>query len=650
MQRTATDRRARWRSRSAGCSARRGRRPSASSPATRRRRSTRSCWPTACAGFDELFGVLDYWYGIPGDLRERGAKVYVTEVSQLNSTEARGEQLIDQVETIVAISGKPKVNLIGHSHGGLDVRYVAAVRPDLVASVTTVGDPAQGRRPRRLSCAPTSRTAPSPRRCSRPSPTRLGTVLGLLSGTSNPQDAIAALDALTSRGLATFNASYPQGVPASSCGEGAVVVNGIRYYSWSGTGVLTNAARRLRRRARPHLALLRRGERRAGRALQLPPRRRDPRQLLPEPPRRGEPGARPGLDLRVEPEDAVPQPRQPPEEPRAVTGARGAAVAGLGALLSRLPTPPERARLPAAARRRALRRRRLPAEPAAPRPATRGGAAPLPASLARHRRSTATCCSTRGPLRARARGARRSSTTSSPPPGRSRRRASTSASSRRSGAACRRPPPPRPRPCSRATWPTARARRSSSRATSPSPIPSAASSASASCGARCSARELAAALFGEEERVVAVDLERQRVAGAGLAPEERARRLAALEAELPEAERRARAEARAALELRAAEAELRAARRGPGGDRGGARAPLRPRGRRAPRRPRPAPRRLERARGRLPRRARRAARPGAPREAYTEELSRLREARFEGAERLRIEALDRLEAEAAPAP
>jgi triacylglycerol lipase len=69
----------------------------------------------------------------------------------------------------------------------------------------------------------------------------LGTVIGLLTGHTNPQDAIAALDSLTTAGLATFNASYPQGVPASACGEGAAVVGGIRYYSWSGTGVLTNA-------------------------------------------------------------------------------------------------------------------------------------------------------------------------------------------------------------------------------------------------------------------------------------------------------------------------------------------------------------------------------------------------------------------------
>jgi len=192
------------------------------------------------SGFDDLAGIVDYWYGIPGDLRERGAKVYVTTVSQFNSTELRGEQLIDQIETIVAISGQPKVNLIGHSHGGLDVRYVAAVRPDLVASVTSVGSPHKGAdlatwleenvEDGSFTQEVVAVLAES-----------LGDVLAFLTGHSNPQDAIAALGSLSASGLATFNAGYPQGVPTTSCGEGAFVVNGIRYYSWSGTGVLTNA-------------------------------------------------------------------------------------------------------------------------------------------------------------------------------------------------------------------------------------------------------------------------------------------------------------------------------------------------------------------------------------------------------------------------
>ncbi len=191
------------------------------------------------AGFDSLFGVLDYWYGIEGALEDGGATVFVTEVSQFNTTQARGEQLLAQVQQVLAITGKSKVNLIGHSHGGLDVRYVAAVRPDLVASVTSVGSPHKG-----AALADYLRANVSGGSFTESVlaffANSLGTVLALLTGSSNPQDAVAALDSLTSAGLASFNAAYPQGVPTTSCGSGASSVGGVRYYSWSGTGLLTN--------------------------------------------------------------------------------------------------------------------------------------------------------------------------------------------------------------------------------------------------------------------------------------------------------------------------------------------------------------------------------------------------------------------------
>jgi len=191
------------------------------------------------AGFDELFGVFEYFFGIPDALRDRGATVFVTQVSAFNSTAARGEQLLDQVETIVAITGKPKVNLIGHSHGGLDIRYVASVRPDLVASATAVAGPHKG-----ADLADFLRANVQGGSFTESVlaffANSLGTVLGLLSGSTDPQDAVLALDALTASGAAAFNAQHPQGVPTTSCGQGASSVNGVRYYSWSGTGILTN--------------------------------------------------------------------------------------------------------------------------------------------------------------------------------------------------------------------------------------------------------------------------------------------------------------------------------------------------------------------------------------------------------------------------
>jgi triacylglycerol lipase len=191
-------------------------------------------------GFDELFGVFDYWFDIVDELEDGGATVFTTTVSQLNSTEARGEQLIDQIEVMTAITGKPKVNVIGHSHGGLDARYVAAVRPDLVASVSTVATPHKG-----AALADYLRANVQNGTFTEAVfaffANSLGTVIGLLTGHTNPQDAAAALDSLTTAGTAAFNAQYPQGVPTTACGQGASSVGGIRYYSWSGTGVLTNA-------------------------------------------------------------------------------------------------------------------------------------------------------------------------------------------------------------------------------------------------------------------------------------------------------------------------------------------------------------------------------------------------------------------------
>ena len=57
-------------------------------------------------GFDSVFG-LDYFYGIPSNLRQSGAQVYVAQVSAANSTEVRGEQLLAQVRNICLLYTSP---------------------------------------------------------------------------------------------------------------------------------------------------------------------------------------------------------------------------------------------------------------------------------------------------------------------------------------------------------------------------------------------------------------------------------------------------------------------------------------------------------------------------------------------------------------
>lgn len=183
-------------------------------------------------GFDKL-GPVEYFYGIPEALRSGGAQVYVTTVSAANSTEVRGEQLLTQVRQILAATGAAKVNLIGHSHGGPTARYVASVRPDLVASVTTVAGVNKGSKVADILIgAPNTSGAIGD---------ALASLIGILSGNKGlPQNAGASLTALSTAGSLAFNSRHPQGVPTTACGEGAYQERGVYYFSWSGAQPYTN--------------------------------------------------------------------------------------------------------------------------------------------------------------------------------------------------------------------------------------------------------------------------------------------------------------------------------------------------------------------------------------------------------------------------
>ncbi|HJV73924.1 MAG TPA: triacylglycerol lipase [Noviherbaspirillum sp.] len=190
-------------------------------------------------GFDNI-GPVDYWYGIPSALRSDGARVYVAQVAAANSTEVRGEQLLQQVKQILAATGAQKVNLIGHSHGGPTIRYVASVRPDLVASVTSVGGVNKGSNVANiiLGIAPEGSLSAA---VIESVANGLGTIISFLSGSSSyPQNARAAAVSLSTVGSAQFNAAHPYGVPTTACGEGAYEARGVRYFSWSGATPYTN--------------------------------------------------------------------------------------------------------------------------------------------------------------------------------------------------------------------------------------------------------------------------------------------------------------------------------------------------------------------------------------------------------------------------
>lgn len=193
-------------------------------------------------GFDDVLWV-DYFYKVPQRLTSNGAQVYVATVSPANSTEVRGEQLLDYVEDVLAISGAQKVNLIGHSHGGPTIRYVASVAPELVASASSVAGVNWG--------SPVADIV----RGSIPEGSGLESVAGTVadgftnilelfsgSGGSLPTDSIAALEALTTKETLKFNQRYPEGMPSAYCANDGDLVgsNGVVYFSWSGGSTYTN--------------------------------------------------------------------------------------------------------------------------------------------------------------------------------------------------------------------------------------------------------------------------------------------------------------------------------------------------------------------------------------------------------------------------
>lgn len=191
-------------------------------------------------GWDTAVGI-DYWYGITGDLKSNGAKVYTTKVSAVNSSELRGEQLVAQIQTVLAVTGAQKVNLIGHSQGNQSVRYAAAVIPAQVASVTSVSGTTGGSPVADIIGGVAGPQGSFTNTIINAVVSGLGSLIDAFSGSPGlPANGNGTLSSLTTAGAANFNRNFPAGVPTVKCGQGASVVNGVRYYSWSGTGLITS--------------------------------------------------------------------------------------------------------------------------------------------------------------------------------------------------------------------------------------------------------------------------------------------------------------------------------------------------------------------------------------------------------------------------
>lgn len=190
-------------------------------------------------GFDKLFGFVDYWYGVPGALRDGGGTVYITSASALNSSEVRGEQMLKQVQDILTISGAQKINIIAHSHGGFSARYVNTMLPGRVASITTMASPAKG-----SPVADVVRGAVKPGSMTESVLTSIADSFARLvtyfAGNNYPESSLGLLGSVTTQAAADFAKRHPDGVPTTACGEGDYSKNGVRFYSMSGIKSFTN--------------------------------------------------------------------------------------------------------------------------------------------------------------------------------------------------------------------------------------------------------------------------------------------------------------------------------------------------------------------------------------------------------------------------
>lgn len=98
------------------------------------------------AGVDRYFGLVDYFYRVPQALREAGFSVFIPSLSPVELTETRAQELSDFLDEIQLESGAQQFNLIAHSQGGLDSRYLISTlnQGHRVASLTTIATPHRG--------------------------------------------------------------------------------------------------------------------------------------------------------------------------------------------------------------------------------------------------------------------------------------------------------------------------------------------------------------------------------------------------------------------------------------------------------------------------------------------------------------------------
>ena len=92
------------------------------------------------------FKYINYWGRIPKELIRQGATVYYGNQEAFGTVEYNAQDIKEKILDVVKETGCEKVNIIAHSKGGLDARYMVSELEmgNYVASITMMSSPHKG--------------------------------------------------------------------------------------------------------------------------------------------------------------------------------------------------------------------------------------------------------------------------------------------------------------------------------------------------------------------------------------------------------------------------------------------------------------------------------------------------------------------------
>jgi len=95
---------------------------------------------------DKAFGSINHWGRIPEYLSAHGVRIYYGGTDAWGSIESNAAILKNTIANVLEEEETEKVNIIAHSRGGLEARYLISAldMDDAVASLTTIATPHHG--------------------------------------------------------------------------------------------------------------------------------------------------------------------------------------------------------------------------------------------------------------------------------------------------------------------------------------------------------------------------------------------------------------------------------------------------------------------------------------------------------------------------